>query len=598
MIGNGRQGHGFFEKKDCIMDQYLKFFVFFSLGFVSQFSFGQAKQRLLPSNINQPSINYFAPFISGDGQSMIYLSDYTDDGHHSMRYATKKTVSTWNDAVEVTKLINRPTLNFRGGYCLSFDGDMMIFTSRKAGLGGFELWYSYRRGNDWEAPKNFGAPINSRENEGGPALSPDGEYLYFMRCAEMSEYGGANGCRIVASKKTSRGWSGPKDLPANINTGNSQTPRILADGQTMIFASDRMGGKGKLDLFMTQKQEDGSWTDPVPWDFLNTGKNDQFVSLDAKGRYAYMAENTGRNSQLVMKLVPSEFKPAKVMRIKGEVVDALSGQPVNATLTVFQIDDRNRLWNDKIGNRGEFAIVLKEGTTYDLSVSVEDPAYMYYSKVYNLERIGARDKQTLKIEMRPIEVGGPMKTAISFEEHQAKLTDNSTFELRRIANMMRKNPGLRLQVTSYLDLYKEDSIQSDPDLTELRTDSVYVERQVEVASDTILYETTASRYPDHQETDSAYYDLDSLSMPGDSVRYETIRELQIKYTYHNDRTLKEAEAVKAYLVGRGVEEDRVEVETVVNKEAEWDPGSGSVEEEDKEGLEVDNRWIEIKVLEM
>lgn len=577
-----------------IMNHHLKLFVFVVFGITSQVVHGQAKRRLLPSNINQPSINYYAPFISGDGQSMLYLSDYTDDGHHSMRYATKKTVSTWHDAIEVNKLINRPTLNFRGGYCLSFDGDMMAFTSRKAGLGGYELWYSYRRGSDWEAPKNFGAPVNSRENEGGPAFSPDGEYLYYMRCDAMSEYGGASGCRIVVSKKTNRGWAEPKDLPGNINTGNSQTPRILADGQTMIFASDQMGGKGKLDLFMTQKQEDGSWTDPIPWDFLNTERNDQFISLDAKGRYAYLAENTGRNSQLVMKLIPDEFKPAKVMRIKGEVTDAVSGERVNATLTVFQVDDRNRLWNDKVGNRGEFAIVLKEGASYDLSVSAEDPAYMYYSKVYDLQSIGARDKQALKIELKPIEPGVSMKTEITFAEHEAALTDNSTFELRRIANMMRKNADMQLQVTSYLDLFKQDSIRSDPDLTEMQVDSIYVERQVEIEEDTSMYEVTATNFED---TDSTYQD--SLDNTLDEPQYETIQELQLHYTYHNDRTEQEAEAVKAYLVGRGIADDRIEIETVVNKDTPWHPSMEDPgEDPGEESPGIDHRRIEIKVLKM
>lgn len=524
---------------------------------------------------------------------MLYLHDYTDEGNHAMMTATKKTVSTWNDGIEVNKLINRPTLNYRGGYSLSFDGEMMYFSSRKSGLGGFDLWSSKRRGTDWEAPKNLGSPTNSRENEGGPCLSPDGEYLYFMRCEKMSEYGGASGCRIVRSKKTNFGWAEPVDLPANINTGNSQTPRILADGISMIFASDRLGGAGGLDLFLTKKQGE-NWSEPIPLEFLNTTRNDQFVTTDAKGRYMYVAENTGRNSQLVMKLIPKALQPAKVMRVKGQVTDA-NGAPTQANLTIFNIDDRDRLWNEKLPANGEFAVVMNEGASYDLAVESQAPGVMFYSKVYELQEIGARDKQTLTITLEPIEMEKSYSTEIQFEEHQAKIKDISTFELRRISNMMRKNPQMRIEITAFLDLYKSDSTQSDPDLTELLIDSMYVEREVAIPINLDSAQTYSgdSLTIDSVSTDSAALDLQEFR---DSVKYETIQELFLKRTYHNDRTIYEVEAVKDYLVGRSIDESRILTRTQVDKESIWMRNELDDNSEPSETPAI--RRIELKFLEL
>ncbi|TRX62781.1 hypothetical protein FNH22_01410 [Fulvivirga sp. M361] len=566
-----------------MMNRLSPFLIVF-LGFIYFCSPGQTKVKLLPSNINKPSINYYAPFVSGDGRSMLYLHDYTDDGSHAMMYATKKTVSSWNDGVEVHKVVNKTNLNYRGGYSLSFDGDVMYFSSRKSGLGGFDIWSSTYTGATWLAPKNLGAPINSRENEGDPVLSPDGEYLYYMRCADMSEYRGANGCRIVVSKKKNARWSEPIDLPDNINTGNSQTPRLLSDGRTMIFASDKFGGKGGLDLFITRKEGE-IWTDPVPLEFVNTDKNDHFVSVDAKGRYLYMAENTGRSSQLILKLIPKEFQPTRVMRIQGEVTDAVSGAPVDATLTVFNIDDRDRLWNGPVGNTGEFTIVLNEGASYDLSVSSADPTYMFYSKVYDLEKLGSRDKEKLKIELKPVELDTYFKTEISFEDYEPVLTDNSTFELRRVAAMMRKNPAMTIEVAAYLDLYKADSIKSDPDLTEIRIDSIYVERQISMTIDSM--KTTYM----NEEDSTHIINEDTTEIHSDSIQYQAIKELEIKYVYHNDRTEKESMAVKEYLMERGIEEDRISVRTYVNDDSLWMPVS---EEEDQSEGKVEIRRIEMK----
>lgn len=578
---------------------------------------GQDQIRKLPPNINRPSVNLFAPFISGDGQTIVYLTDYTDDGHHSMRWSTKKTVSTWNDELEVNRLINRPTLNYRGGYSLTFDGNMLLFTSRKSGIGGYDLWYSHRRGTAWEAPGNFGMPVNSRENEGAPMISPDGEYLYFMRCEKMSEYGLAGGCSIWVSKKSYNGWEEPTMLPSNINTGNSQTPRILADGETMIFASDQFSGKGGLDLFMTTKNK-GTWADPVPMDFINSENHDQFISIPAKGRYLFADVQGERDRELVQILIPEEFQPPKVMRIQGEVTDAATGQPLNANLTVFNIAERDRLWNEKAGAKGTFAIVLKEGAAYDVAVDVDDPLYMYYSKVYNLvETIGPRDKENLKIELSPIKEGTAYPSDIFFEEYSTRLKDNSTFELRRMAALLKKNQNMRIEIAVYQNNYREDSVQIDPDLTELRLDSTFTRilKPIDVHDSSTLLETDALAVVEAdslnlQEMNAmsmadsvlAVKTLDSLKLALKDMEvfatdtfsikhfhYTIIEELNVKQIYHNDRTAAQADAIKEYLEGRGVDGSRIQLTTARTSRSP---------EEEAENKEEQAVKVEMKVLQL
>ncbi|UII28118.1 hypothetical protein LVD15_06740 [Fulvivirga maritima] len=505
--------------------------------------FSQTEVRPLPPNINRPSINLFAPFISGDGKTILFLSDYTDDGYHSMRWATKKTISTWNDGLEVNKLINRATLNFRGGYSLSFDGDLMIFTSRKSGLGGFDLWYSTRKGNDWEAPKNFGKPINSDTNDGCGMLSPDGEYLYFMRCDQMEAYSGASGCKLMVAKKTYNGWEEPEPLPANINTGNSQAPRILADGETLVFSSDQMGGKGGFDLFMSRKEDDG-WSDPVPMDFINTEKDDQFISIPAKGRYLYGEIDGIKDREIAEVLIPEEFQPNKVMRIQGKVTDGVSGEPLNANLTVFNVDMRDRLWNEKVGKQGEFTIVLKEGSVYDISLDVEDKGYMYFSKIYDLKEVGSRDKEVLNIALEPMKIGAQYPLDVLFEENSAELNEDGVFELRRVSDLLRKNEDMKVEVEVVLNNYEEDSVESDV-LSEVRIDTTFQATSYkEVSLDSVKSVKRA----------------DALIINVDSAKVEEHEPtMTLTKVYHNDRAEKQAEAIKTYIEGRGVKANRIKL---------------------------------------
>jgi len=583
--------------------QYLKTILLIALSFTCVTLHAQDKMRKLPPNINRASIDLWAPYISGDGKTILFLSNYTDDGHHAMRWSTKKTISTWNDVMDVNKLINRPTLNFRGGYSLNFDGSMMYFTSAKAGIGGFDIWSSARRGNDWAAPKNLGKPVNSRENDGSPAVSPDGEYLYFMRCEKMKAYGGASGCKLMVSKKNFRGWTEPIELPANINTGNSQTPRLLADGQTLIFSSDQMGGKGGLDLFRSIKTGDNTFTDPEPLDFANTSEDDCFVSIDSKGRYLYKDMKGPRDNELVQILIPDDMQPKRVMRVIGKVKDE-SGAPLNANLTIYNIDERDRLWNEKVGDKGEFTVVLNEGSAYYLTVNNGDPNYMFYSKTLDLEEIGARDRKRINAEIKPLKSGESYPIDILFEKNGYDVRDVSVYELRQLANFLRKNESIKVELEVHQTAYKEDSIYSDMDLTEERIDTIFynppkidstlipieydslitlidrtsttkqafqidsINYEAHITSDSLIIEkftpvfTTAN---DSLQTDTSAVADPPAKIKSSRQSYPLVKYRTIKM-YHNDRTEKQSESLVNELTELGVEAEKISLSTKKSSE--------------------------------
>jgi hypothetical protein len=125
----------------------------------------------------------------------------------------------------------------------------------------------------------------------------------------------AGECSLFMATKVANGqWGEPVALPPNINTGNSQTPRIMADGQTLIFASDKMsGGRGGMDLYLTRLRN-GNWTDPQPLDFINTEKDEQFVSVAALGRYLLKEGPGKRTSELIEFLIPDDLRPQDMLR--------------------------------------------------------------------------------------------------------------------------------------------------------------------------------------------------------------------------------------------------------------------------------------------
>src|SRR6185436_20565660 len=109
-----------------------------------------------------------------------------------------------------------------------------------------------------------------KSNDGCPTFTTDGNTMYFMRCDKM-DMQKADKCKIFVSHKKPTGqWEEPTELPGTINSGNSQTPRIMADGETLIFSSDKLSpNKGGMVLYES-KLVQGQWTKPIALDFINT----------------------------------------------------------------------------------------------------------------------------------------------------------------------------------------------------------------------------------------------------------------------------------------------------------------------------------------
>jgi hypothetical protein len=153
----------------------------------------------------------------------------------------------------------------------------------------------------WGPPVNFGAPVNSQYNEAWPSLSPDGLTLYLSDCfsgvnAAVDRPGGMGGHDIWMS--TRAGGDAPWGTPVNpgppINTSSHEvSPSISRDGLTLVFASNRAGGYGDYDLWMCTRP-----TLQDPWDLpvnlgpaVNTGSADECGTLSADGLVLFFESN-------------------------------------------------------------------------------------------------------------------------------------------------------------------------------------------------------------------------------------------------------------------------------------------------------------------
>jgi hypothetical protein len=139
--------------------------------------------------------------------------------------------------------------DFNGQVTISPDGSTMVFASdRDGGVGKLDLWMCKKSGSVWDSPVHMGELLNSPENEITPFLASS-DTLYFA----SDGFGGRGGYDVYRTVLVSGEWQSPVPMDVCNTPFDDSDFSILPDG-TAVFASNRTGGKGGLDLYWCKKK--------------------------------------------------------------------------------------------------------------------------------------------------------------------------------------------------------------------------------------------------------------------------------------------------------------------------------------------------------
>ncbi len=206
---------------------------------------------------------------------------------------------------EWTTPVNVAQANSMGGNekmnpFLSKDGLSLYFTCNNCpgGYGGYDIWVIQRTSVDapWGTPQNLGPTINSASSEVGPALSVDGHRLYFA----SNRPGGLGGNDIWVSRRHNQrddfAWRTPENLGDGVNSAaNEAAPTLFEDDHTgvttLYFASDRPNGLGGTDIYASTLQEDESFGPAALVEELSSSANDANPSVRRDGLEMYLNSN-------------------------------------------------------------------------------------------------------------------------------------------------------------------------------------------------------------------------------------------------------------------------------------------------------------------
>jgi len=196
-------------------------------------------------NINTPTGHLATINVSADGQTLFV---YRDDGGDGNIYESKLVGELWSEPVLMGSDINTKAWETHGA--LTADGNTFYFVSdRKEGsVGGRDIYRVVRLPNgDWSKAQNIGNVVNTKYDEDGPFIHPNGRTLYFSSMGHNS----MGGFDIFYTELNDDGtWTLPKNLGSPLNTTDDDVFFITtADGRRGYFSSDQIGGYGEKDIY-------------------------------------------------------------------------------------------------------------------------------------------------------------------------------------------------------------------------------------------------------------------------------------------------------------------------------------------------------------
>jgi outer membrane protein OmpA-like peptidoglycan-associated protein/tetratricopeptide (TPR) repeat protein len=433
------------------------------------------KLKPLSDTVNSFAMQYF-PVLTADQRELIFTRRLGTGGEYDedIVISKKDKAGKWMVPESISKNINS-SLN-EGTCTISADGRKLIFTScvGRQSLGSCDLYESVKIGNEWTVPVNLGPMVNSTEWESQPALSADGRTLYYV-----SDRRGGYGRRdIWVSTLDEQGqWTKARNLGGPVNSEHDEiSPFIHANNKVLYFASKGHTGFGGYDIFYSERVGD-FWSVPVNMGRPVNDYEDQFsffITADgAKGYYSHEElVESGTKSKLYEIAIPPDQQVKSISNyVRGTVKDKVKQSPLKARIELFNIETNQRealVESDSL--TGEYLMVLTQGAEYALYVNKQ--GYLFTSSNFNYAETTDFEPIVMDFELEKAAKGSSVVLKnIFFDTDKYDLKDKSITELQKIIRFLNENPQIRIEISGHTD--NTGSPSYNQQLSEKRALSVY-----------------------------------------------------------------------------------------------------------------------------
>ncbi|HYC84595.1 MAG TPA: OmpA family protein [Chryseosolibacter sp.] len=381
-----------------------------------------------------------------------------------------------------------------------------------------DLFFTIKLDGQWMEAQEF-KTINSAYNEGSACLSRDGKKLYFARCNSPDSHGN---CDIFqADLKPDSTWGNVKNLGLNINsTSWDSHPSLSHSGDTLFFASDRLGSFGLSDIYYTVKDKKGAWTKAVnmgpiintrgnevspffhhkynvlyfssngqPLNFgefdiyksyrkngnweepknigplVNGPGSEYYFTIDSESKTLYYArseQHDPNNLDLHSFPVPMEAQPEAIANLHGSFINSETKKPFKGIVSIIDLDEGVEVAPKYLRPDGTFDFQLINKRNYLLIIQGDD--------FFRMEEIFFMDgDMEINREAEPIESKIAFES-LEFENGKADILPAMHQDLDKLANFMIDHPNFKLFISGHTD--SQGSEVSNLRLSQARADAI------------------------------------------------------------------------------------------------------------------------------
>lgn len=350
-----------------------------------------------------------------------------------------------------------------GIVAFSPDAQTMYLTKARRELNAptsVEIYTSTRSDAKWSAPVKFEITADTLSTFGHPAVSPDGEYLYFV--SDMpGGYGGKDIWRISLKERQ----GSLVNLGPDINTeGNDDFPYVRSDG-SLYFSSDGHPGMGGLDIFRATAVGDPA---DLRWEVENMGfpinsAGDDFGITFGKGENGFFSSNRG-DARGYDHIYSFEYDPVRIT-IEGLVMDKDEEPVKNAIIRIVGNDGSNQ--KEVARNDGSFSFALQRGVKYVMLAGAKG----YLNQKQEFASDSTMEDANYWVEFILPSISKPSVVEnIFYDYDKADLRPESKTALNELIAVLHDNPNVTIEMASHTDRWGSDAYNIN--LSERRAKSV------------------------------------------------------------------------------------------------------------------------------
>ncbi len=472
-----------------------KLLFFFSMVVAGTHGMSQANVEILGDNINSLSAE-LRPTISFDGKKLYYIVEgVTIDESKSKKfgqsvwYSELDAKNKWGKAVKCSTPINGQIDN--AVFWVSPDGNNVLirgaYQNGKLSGRGFSL--CTKTAGVWGEPSKIniaGYAAMSIDIYSGASMSNDGKVLILYFSEEKNN---DNNDIYISKNIDQNNWSVPVKVTSLSNDDDDEiSPFVAADNVTLYFSSNRIGGLGGHDIWMTKRLDNSwlKWSNPINMgDSVNSEKWEAYFSTDAAGEYGYLSTNKNAIGETdIAKVKLNKWQQAKsFVQLKGKMVNAKSNKEIDANITYDVISEDGVKTVTVPVTNGNYSISLPYGKKYviksnadnyfevkdtldlmiaDLNKEVSRDYYLVpeivindYNDTLKLDQDGnivERKRINLDDNLTDLKPGEILVTNnILFDFAKSLLRNEAFTELDKIVRMMRANPSMKIELSAHTD---------------------------------------------------------------------------------------------------------------------------------------------------